>query len=272
MELATCPACDGERLATVGKIGHRRIARCTECSHVFASHFDETLLAEANSNEHYTCPADIDRWIAANRRVWTGLCDLVERTTPRVSSLLDVGAGTGGFLLAWHERHPETSLAAIEPSAEAREALGRRLPRLSFPADDASGIEEITHHFDAITLFQVLEHVPDPVRLCQRVHGLLAPDGVLCLTVPNRRSLSARIRGLADSNCYGKPAHLQFFSRSSLECVLRRAGFHRFRRVVQLGGSNVGGPAVFVQWCMRTAGLSSELRYVAVRSAAPSQL
>jgi len=77
--------------------------------------------------------------------------------------------------------------------------------------------------FDVVTAFHVLEHVPDPVAMIQRMLGWLAPDGLLIVEVPNAGGLGARIFGKAWSGLE-LPRHLSHFSPETLTRAVEQAG------------------------------------------------
>jgi 2-polyprenyl-3-methyl-5-hydroxy-6-metoxy-1,4-benzoquinol methylase len=85
--------------------------------------------------------------------------------------VLDVGYGTGWFLQLAQQQGAD--VCGIELSKPLAEHTGRRLqiPVWTVPPDDLAGVER----FDAITLFDLIEHVPDPVRLLKAVARLLSP-------------------------------------------------------------------------------------------------
>src|SRR5690606_25588544 len=95
--------------------------------------------------------------------------------------LLDVGAGTGDFLLKASQDGWQAT--GIEPSNKARriaEEKGCRFVESSAMLPGAS--------FDVITMWHVLEHVPDPVAQLQELSRLLKPTGTIIIAVPNFRS------------------------------------------------------------------------------------
>jgi SAM-dependent methyltransferase len=268
LERTHCAVCRARDFESFAELGHRRIVRCRSCRFVFAEQFDEEELGRAYVDDYYASKDDerIQQWIADNAGVWTGLCDTLARHVPAPSSLLDIGAGTGGFLQEYHRRNPDVPLFAVESSANARASLLERLPGVEFVAEDAGDLRGIDGRFGAVTLLQTLEHVYEPAALCTAIRGALEPGGALLVTVPNNRSWSVTLRGTRDEGCYGNPTHLQFFDRPSLEQMLRDAGFVRLQRIVGFGGSNASGlPKELVQYALRLLGRSNELRYVAWR-------
>lgn len=77
--------------------------------------------------------------------------------------------------------------------------------------------------FDMIILFQVLEHLPDPVKTLASLQKRLKPDGKLIIGVPNRDSWQARF-GRDRWFHLDVPRHLFHFSPASLEIALNQAG------------------------------------------------
>lgn len=106
--------------------------------------------------------------------------------TPR--RVLDVGCGRGLFLRAMRDLGSDTVGTELPgfvfPAAE---------PRLQFVHARAEELPFAAGEFEAVSLWHVLEHTTDPARVLDGVARVLAPGGILSVTVPNFGSLQARL-------------------------------------------------------------------------------
>jgi len=161
----------------------------------------------------------------------TDKLEMLERLLPAPRRrLLDIGCGPGFFLSTAIKRGWQAH--GIEPSrqaaAHARE-LGATVTEGFFGADTAPALGR----FDAITLTNMLEHVPNPAAIIELAHGMLEPGGAVLVGVPNDFSplqLAARAAmGLSDW-WVAPPHHLNYFDFASLEALLIRFGFQPVER------------------------------------------
>lgn len=134
--------------------------------------------------------------------------------------VLDVGCGRGVILgvladLGFEAHGVERSAAAaqgVDPRAQIR--IVEDLAQAGYP--DA--------HFDAVVIWHVLEHLPDPARILAEVHRILRPGGRLVVAVPNFSSAQARWSGPAWFHL-DAPRHLFHFPLSALCRLLANTGF-----------------------------------------------
>jgi SAM-dependent methyltransferase len=77
--------------------------------------------------------------------------------------------------------------------------------------------------FDVVSMFHVLEHVPDPVAVVRRTIGWLAPGGLPIIEVPNAGGFGASVFGRAWSGL-DLPRHLSHFTPDTLAKVVERTG------------------------------------------------
>lgn len=135
--------------------------------------------------------------------------------------LLDVGCGAGLFLSTMRRRGWD--VAGLEPNEglvgelQSRHGLDARQGWL----DD---VDPSWGPFDAVTMCDVIEHLPNPLAALVTVKSLLRPGGVLLITTPNVDALEHEMFG-EFWYALQPPEHLWLFSLRSAECSLRRAGF-----------------------------------------------
>ncbi|MBI5210209.1 MAG: class I SAM-dependent methyltransferase [Elusimicrobia bacterium] len=175
--------------------------------------------------------------------------------------LLDVGCGAGQFLAAARERGFEA--VGLDTNAEALEAARAKGVTDVFRGTLA---EFRRSHpgasFDAVTLFDVLEHVDDPNELIGLAAGLLAPGGVVAITVPNARRPTLFGRDAFDQ----PPHHLTRWDAEALTAFLARHGLS-VRRLDAAGLPTWDFSRHFIGRCTRAA-LGCAKRLVAGGAAA----
>jgi SAM-dependent methyltransferase len=148
------------------------------------------------------------------------------RKPPGAPRVLDVGCGTGEFLVAMRDAGWE--VAGIEPhppSAWIARETGLEVQQSSFHEADLP-----ERAFDAVTLNHVIEHLHDPAAALSRCRELLQPGGTLWVATPNADALGHRRFGPA---WFGldPPRHLVVLTPRALEGLLREAGFVGLRQV-----------------------------------------
>ncbi|WP_203295101.1 class I SAM-dependent methyltransferase [Luteirhabdus pelagi] len=137
-------------------------------------------------------------------------CKLIDSYNKSSSkNILDIGAGTGDFLV--EARNRGWNVSGVEPNINARQLAEKKSLRL---IDDVENIEN--QKFDVITLWHVLEHLPNLESQIEKLYALLKPDGILIVAVPNFRSYDAKYYKEFWA-AYDVPRHLHHFSRKSLK-------------------------------------------------------
>ena len=124
-------------------------------------------------------------------------------------NLLDIGAGTGDFLVVakndgWHT-------TGIEPSAKAKTIAIKK--GVNF-ADKLSDLQN--HSFDIITMWHVLEHIPNLDDYILELKRLLKPTGTILIAVPNFKSFDANYYGRFWA-AYDVPRHIWHFSKTAIQ-------------------------------------------------------
>lgn len=218
-----CPAC-GHNLPQDAYIHierHRdriagkdyKLLRCPECRVIFTEPRDPV------GSDWYTraftlgiierSPVDMNGWRARNFRSH-GLAR---------GKLLDVGCGDGGFLNVARELGYKVSGFDFDPHA-VEKARARGLD--AWVSDFDTAFEDIQLHgaFDVITLFDVLEHVPEPATFLLRAKQLIKPGGHMVFTMPDDSRPHPWNREELDY----PPNHYTRWTKDSLRSFLDRHG------------------------------------------------
>jgi 2-polyprenyl-3-methyl-5-hydroxy-6-metoxy-1,4-benzoquinol methylase len=236
--LPCCNVCDSSILDIVD--AECNVARCRTCGYVFDN--PRPVLEELIA--FYSRPMQYDSWLAqlqARDRIWKRRLNRLQ-ATKKPGTVLDVGTGIGQFLSL--ARGSYTEVYGTEVSSVAVQ-IAKEKYNLNLLEGTIEDLDIRDRVFDNITLFHVLEHVPDPRSLLKICHSLLSARGILVIAVPNevvslrnyvRKLLAAA--GLKKSQRVGRfglpritlsadsaEVHLSHFTPKVLDRLLRAAGF-----------------------------------------------
>lgn len=142
--------------------------------------------------------------------------NLIASFKPAKGKLLDIGAGTGDFLVVANRFG--WSVTGVEPNEKAREIASAK------GVEFTVGTESIPDGtFDAVTMWHVLEHVPDVQQQIVELKRIIKPDGVIVIAVPNFKSYDAKHYGEFWA-AYDVPRHLWHFSKTAITKLFSAAG------------------------------------------------
>lgn len=140
--------------------------------------------------------------------------NLINNCSATKGNLLDIGAGTGDFLLTAKQNGWNT--IGVEPSEKAKGIAINKGIKFS---DSTQELE--SHSFDVITMWHVLEHVPNLEIQIRELKRLVKPNGTIIIAVPNYKSY--------DANYYGKfwaafdvPIHFWHFSKTAIQLIFEK--------------------------------------------------
>ncbi|MFS4455359.1 class I SAM-dependent methyltransferase [Maribacter sp. 2304DJ31-5] len=138
----------------------------------------------------------------------------IHKFQPQNKQLLDIGAGTGSFL--YHCKSKDWDTLGVEPNSHARNlARSKGL----YMVTDLSEIKD--KKFDVITLWHVLEHLPNLEVQIKLLTSLLAKNGILVIAVPNFKSFDANFYKSYWA-AYDTPRHLWHFSKKSISLLFQK--------------------------------------------------
>ena len=237
-----CKTCGSSAVGEYLRADLGTILRCASCEAVFLPPERQAAPAESLYGEDYFTErqgyffhdgvVDGSGHESAHVADFRAGLDLIESHGGGRGSLLDVGCATGSFLSVaqangWRCSGVEVSAFA---AAEARRRTGcdvfcGKLEDAPFAAGS----------FDVITMWDLLEHLPDPLDGLETARRLLKPAGLLLVNTPNENSLLRRVARLlyrgsggsitAPVNRLYHRYHLYYFAAETLGVLFRRAGF-----------------------------------------------
>ncbi|TAM53873.1 MAG: methyltransferase domain-containing protein [Acidobacteria bacterium] len=219
-----CPVCTGESVVEGVRLGGYDIEGCIRCGLRFAP---KAFAVETDYDAVYDSRAYIKEQVRpmsvakARERfpdvaTYRAFFDHVPLSPGK--RLLDVGCGVGRFLYAAHLRGWQVE--GIDRSQRAID-LGKTYAAYPMRAGSVGDIVEAGRLFDVVTLFEVLEHLADPVVMLKRCKMLLRGGGSVFVTVPNWGCSSVH---KTSNPAELPPIHLLFFGEGSLRMAASEAG------------------------------------------------
>lgn len=149
------------------------------------------------------------------------------KTEKFANNILDIGCGTGDFLTAC--KNQNWNVVGVEPNKKARVLAKSKLEILTSNFDNFENkypkihetINSIEEQFDVITMWHVLEHVPNLEQYITQLNQILKPNGTLIIAVPNHKSYDAKYYGKFWA-AYDVPRHLWHFSQKSIKLLFAK--------------------------------------------------
>ena len=139
---------------------------------------------------------------------------LINLLHPGRGNILDIGAGTGDFLSV--AKNDGWQTIGVEPSEKAKSIAKRK--GLSF-VKQTTGLAN--NSFDVISMWHVLEHVPDLDKQIKELKRLLKPNGTLLIAVPNFKSFDAKHYEKFWA-AYDVPIHFWHFSKTAIKLLFEK--------------------------------------------------
>lgn len=221
-ESTICNLCGNEKAEFLFSLKSCNIVKCRNCGLIFIDPrtITDDLVAnyEGNYSQGYIAKA-VSKRKRADRKV-KRLFKMKKQ-----GRFLDIGCSAGFILEAARKRGFETYGVEISPLAlqYAKEEL--RLNVFDGFLDEARFPD---HYFDVITMYEVIEHVPDPTRFLLEVRRIIKEDGIIELSTPNigHRKAKKEKEGweavIVD--------HLYYYTMDTLDRMLKKTGFYIFKK------------------------------------------
>ena len=223
-----CNLCGGTETRPFCPENGRSLVQCVNCGLVYVSPRPDPeelyqLYSESYFNNDDSGTVGYTNYIRDEqniRKTFRRRLARVERFAER-GSVLDVGCAAGFFLSeakarGWTPQGVDVSQFAVNYTQKTFDIPARQgaLLDLDFPENS----------FDLITMWDVIEHVPDPHAHMDKIARMLKPGGVFALATPDVDSLPAKLTGKRWVGYKLQEEHVYYFSADTLRAMLNRAG------------------------------------------------
>lgn len=198
--------------------------RCSDCGLIFLHPvpesigvYDDSYFSGAEKGFGYV---DYDADKEPMIPTFNKYLDILRDMGVKEGKLLDIGAATGFFMNIAKARG--FNVTGVEFSNFAAEK-GRKLG-LNLITGDLISQKFSDESFDIITMFDVIEHVPNPKEVISEVNRILKKGGVVVINTPDVESLWAKVLG-KHWQLIMPPEHINYFSPKNLGNYLSQNGF-----------------------------------------------
>jgi SAM-dependent methyltransferase len=197
---------------------HFRVVRCRDCGLIRS---DPIAPPEQLRALYERSTFDYGDQVPYIRTTYARYLARVEERQDARAGLLEIGCGNG-FMLEEALERGWGSVTGVEPSANAIARAPARVRGAIVKDVMRPGLFE-PQSFDAVCLFQVLDHLPDPLETLRECHRVLRPGGHILALNHNAASLSARLLG--ERSPIFDVEHTFLYSPETIRVLLERAGF-----------------------------------------------
>lgn len=221
-----CPACDMKVHSFFCTKNSHGIYKCRECQmlgiYPLPSGLEDTVYNDDyfSSAEHGFGYMNYDEDKEPMRPVFESYLADLDKYTTRKGKLLDIGAATGFFMDIANKKGWTTE--GIDISGYAAKVARSKGLNVKHGVLDNNSFKE--NDFDVITMWDVIEHLPDPISTLNIVGKLMRDNGILLINTPDSGSLYARLLGKR-WHLLVPPEHINYFNYKSIEKSLMKSGF-----------------------------------------------
>ncbi len=207
------------------------ILKCRNCGHIFSSYEQEQdykgyFEKGIEDKDHFW-------WSKAHEKMYGDFC--AKFIAGKSGKLLDVGCGLGYFV-KYASVFSDWEVFGSEISEQAARFAQNNLKLKNIFCGRAEELKFPLKHFDIITLWDVIEHIPNPKPLLIYLRAVLKDDGILFIHTPNvkiqliKAKAKKLIKGMRGGAHYLEAKdHVNIYSSRAIKEVLKQAGFKEIK-------------------------------------------
>jgi 2-polyprenyl-3-methyl-5-hydroxy-6-metoxy-1,4-benzoquinol methylase len=195
-----------------------RVVKCSKCDLIYISPRPkpELILKGYSEGTDNTFVSQAD----AREKTFYDSLKIIEKYAPKKGHILDVGTAGGSFLSAAKKRGWQVD--GCEPNKWMGE-WGNKRYGLKIKQGTLFDQKYNKQYFDTVTLWDVIEHTPDPSKVLAECNRILVSSGILVINYPDIGSWIARI--LKRKWLFLISVHLYYFNRKTIKKMLAKNGF-----------------------------------------------
>jgi 2-polyprenyl-3-methyl-5-hydroxy-6-metoxy-1,4-benzoquinol methylase len=224
--------------------GPFRVIACKLCGHVYVNpRLSAERLHEMYQEEYWTSERakefGYSQYLEERElyeRTYLRRSETIERYKRQPGRVLDVGCAAGFFLRVMSQKGWDTT--GVEISAPMVDYATKLLGLPAVHQGDLFSVDLEPESFDVITMWDVIEHLENPIEHLQAAHRLLHRNGILVIETQNVRAPFARLLGRKWQH-YKHEEHLYHFHPESLDRLLAAAHFEAVENTPRHGGKYI---------------------------------
>jgi len=225
--LDSCPiGCDSELNDTDIFLPEGYLKVCSHCGQLVSQCSEQSYqksMEEFNDPKGtWPTPKTIRSLIRSTKKILKEIETVTGKDRSQIR-LLDVGCSNGAFIHAANEMG--MNCEGVEPAKEA--ALAAQKSGLKVSHGFLENVHLPANSFDVLTLFEVIEHLKEPLSLLKECKRLLKPAGILCIRTGNADSWTVNVlKGKWHYfNIDKHGGHISFFNKNSMSAIAQNTGF-----------------------------------------------
>ena len=247
LERPPCNICNLDNCEILVQDGLSNIVRCRNCGLVYRNPRESKEESLETYKYSYWTPLKKESWYKRMMIFFERALKKIEKIEPK-GRLLDLGCGFGYFLDLAKKRGWQAYGVEVSNSASQFATQEFKLDIFQGELEDA---QFASNYFDVVAMWNVLEHLHDPLALLKEVNRILKKDGLVAMRVPNMDfqlpgfRFFKKIEKLANIFRIDNPfvIHKYSFSKDTLKSILKTAGFKNIQ-VINSGLRNK--PTTFI--------------------------
>ena len=232
MTVDRCPICNYDRITPVYNFSDFSVLKCLNCgvswrSNMYTKETIREMYCKESYDAHPFFAYNNEHFLESERhKNFERSLTLIESLVPK-GRLLDVACGSGTFLRVAEQRGWQGTGIELSPALCQQCASNVQSEIINSSFEDA----KLRDTYDAITFWDIIEHVLDPCSCVAKAASLLRPGGIVLFCTPNEQSLLAKTAKLLyklSFSRYDYPAlalhpryHTFFFAQQAFGNLLR---------------------------------------------------